>query len=201
MCDSKMNAISYEVEMKIPIPDEESIESVLLKLGAKKTNIETQTDVYFDHPCRSFEQTDEALRIRSRGKITKYEESPSIPDQKTEMTYKGPKLDSTTKTRLEISLGIADIASAKTILVQLGFRNVATIRKQRSFFLLEDTVISIDSVEHVGLFLELERVVESEEQIPSARELIFDQLEKLGLDSKDSIRESYLELFLRKEHP
>ena len=196
-----MNAISYEVEMKIPIPDEESIESVLLKLGAKKTNIETQTDVYFDHPCRSFEQTDEALRIRSRGKITKYEESPSIPDQKTEMTYKGPKLDSTTKTRLEISLGIADIASAKTILVQLGFRNVATIRKQRSFFLLEDTVISIDSVEHVGLFLELERVVESEELIPSARELIFGQLEKLGLDSKDSIRESYLELFLRKEHP
>ena len=201
MCDSKMNAISYEVEMKIPIPDEESIESVLLKLGAKKTNIETQTDVYFDHPCRSFEQTDEALRIRSRGKITKYEESPSIPDQKTEMTYKGPKLDSTTKTRLEISLGIADIASAKTILDQLGFRNVATIRKQRSFFLLEDTVISIDSVEHVGLFLELERVVESEELIPSARELIFGQLEKLGLDSKDSIRESYLELFLRKEHP
>ena len=201
MCDSKMNAISYEVEMKIPIPDEESIESVLLKLGAKKTNIETQTDVYFDHPCRSFEQTDEALRIRSRGKITKYEESPSIPDQKTEMTYKGPKLDSTTKTRLEISLGIADIASAKTILDQLGFRNVATIRKQRSFFLLEDTVISIDSVEHVGLFLELERVVESEELIPSARELIFGQLEKLGLDSKDSIRESYLEIFLRKEHP
>ena len=195
-----MNAMSYEVEVKIPIPDEKSIESVLLKLGAKKTNIETQTDVYFDHPCRSFEETDEALRIRSRGKITKFEESPSISDQKTEMTYKGPKLDSTTKTRLEISLGIADIASAKTILDQLGFRNVATIRKQRSFFLLEDTVISIDSVEHVGLFLELERVVESEELIHSARELIFGQLEKLGLDSKDSIRESYLELFLRKEH-
>ena len=136
-----MNAMSYEVEVKIPIPDEKSIESVLLKLGAKKTNIETQTDVYFDHPCRSFEETDEALRIRSRGKITKFEESPSISDQKTEMTYKGPKLDSTTKTRLEISLGIADIASAKTILDQLGFRNVATIRKQRSFFLLEDTIL------------------------------------------------------------
>ncbi|MHA1905969.1 MAG: class IV adenylate cyclase [Candidatus Thorarchaeota archaeon] len=195
-----MNTSSYEVEVKLPIFNQESIESALLELGSKKTNTEIQTDVYFNHPSRSFEHTDEALRIRSRSEITELEESSSIPSQKTEMTYKGPKIDTTTKTRLELSLGISDVAIAETILEQLGFQNVATLKKRRSFYLLGDTVVSIDDVEHVGLFIELERVVESEDLIPSAREVIFEQIEKLGLNPKDSIRESYLELYLRKEH-
>ncbi|MHA2425218.1 MAG: class IV adenylate cyclase [Candidatus Thorarchaeota archaeon] len=195
-----MNASSYEVEVKIPISDKATIESILLSLGAKKTNTEIQTDVYFNHPSRSFEYTDEALRIRSRESTDDSEQNASIPTQKREMTYKGPKVDTTTKTRLELSLGISDEGDAEAILEQLGFRKVASVKKHRSFFLLNDTVISIDDVEHVGLFLELELVVESEEMIASAREVIFKQIEKLGLKSKDSIRESYLELLLRKEY-
>ena len=89
---------------------------------------------------------------------------------------------------------------ADAILEQLGFQNVATVRKHRSFFLLEDTVISIDDVENVGLFLEFERVVESEDMIASAREVIFKQIERLNLNPNDSIRDSYLELYLRKEY-
>ncbi len=195
-----MTVTDYEVEVKLPIKTEEAIIEALHKLGAVKTNTETQIDVYFDHPCRSFQETDEALRIRSREVVIKHEDHPSIPPQKTEMTYKGPKIDKSTKTRLEISLVIDNISSAKTILEELGFRNVATVEKMRSFFTYEDIVLSIDSVVQVGLFLELEKVVDSEDQIPAVKEEIFTIIEKLGLNPKDSIRESYLELFLRKQH-
>jgi len=196
-----MNALKFEVEVKISISNAEAIESALLALGAKETNVEIQTDIYFDHPCRSFAETDEAVRIRSIGDIRELRESINIPPHKTEMTYKGPKIDSTTKTRLELSLGIDDIETAKTMLVELGFRRVASIRKHRSFFLLQDTTISIDEVEDIGTFLEFERVVASEEMIPPARDLIFSQLQELGIGQNELIRDSYLELYLRKMHP
>ncbi|MDF1538264.1 MAG: class IV adenylate cyclase [Candidatus Thorarchaeota archaeon] len=195
-----MNSEKYEVEVKIAVHDPLIIETSLIKLGAKKTKIESQTDAYFNHPSRDFEVTDEALRIRLIEGIPLEADSASAPVQETEVTYKGPKIDSTTKTRLELSLGIDDIDTATAILEQLGFRSVAKIRKRRSFFLFDDTVISIDDVEHVGTFLELERVVDSMELIPSARALIFSQLEKLGIMQSESIRNSYLELFLRKLH-
>ncbi len=195
-----MNSQSYEVEVKIAVQDSLTIEASLIKLGAKKTKTESQVDVYFSHPCRDFAKTDEAVRIRHIEGVPLEVGSASTPVQKTEVTYKGPKIDTTTKTRLELSLGIDDITTATAILEQLGFRSVAHIRKRRSFFLLDETVISIDDVEHVGMFLELERVVDSMELVSPARDFIFSQLKKLGIEQSESIRESYLEIYLRKMH-
>lgn len=195
-----MNTQSYEVEVKIPIQDTSVIETSLINLGASKYKIEFQTDIYLNHPCKSFEDTDEALRIRECKNIPLIQDSAPISQPEREITYKGPKIDTSTKTRLELSLEIKDINTALSIFENLGFRNVATIRKRRSYFLLDATVLSIDEVEHVGTFLELERVVYSQDEIDSARSLIFSQLESLNLKQEQTIRDSYLEIYMRKMH-
>ncbi len=84
-----------------------------------------QTDQYFAHPCRDFAATDEALRIRTVG-------------DKSFVTYKGPKLDKTTKTRREIELPLDpadhDGSQFASLLTALGFQPVAVVRKQRRPF-------------------------------------------------------------------
>ena len=84
-----------------------------------------QSDQYFAHPARDFAQTDEALRIRTVGDTSF-------------VTYKGPKLDATSKTRRELELPLAasdpDGSQFAELLAALGFTPVAIVRKQRRKF-------------------------------------------------------------------
>lgn len=185
---------TYEVEIKVPVKEPSVIVNKILSTGGKELNTEVQTDIYFAHPCRSFEETDEALRVRSRGEITEGH----LTDHRSlvEMTYKGPKVDSTTKTREEYSIGLNESHSVIQILKRLGFEEVATVVKRRTFFKIDNITISLDNVGAVGTFVELEAIASGESEMTAKREIIIDLVRKLGLDPTDSVRESYLELFL-----
>ncbi len=112
----------YEIEQKFAIADRTALEERLRSLGAKELGQVEQADQYFNHPARDFAQTDEALRIRRVGRASF-------------VTYKGPKLDQTTKSRreLELPLGSDETTAAQfaEMLVALGFRPVAEVRKSR----------------------------------------------------------------------
>ncbi|MFW9892669.1 MAG: class IV adenylate cyclase [Candidatus Thorarchaeota archaeon] len=177
---------TYEVEVKIAISSYEEMEDRILKLGAEKINKETQIDSYFDHPCRTFQETDEALRVRYRQ-----------PVGTVELTYKGPRIDSTTKTRLESTVNLDNENEIVLILKGLGFKEVVKITKTRQFFSLSKTTISIDEVEDVGLFLEIEQIA-SGKDVETTKNEIFAMLDELGLDASQTIRESYLELYLNQ---
>mgnify|MGYP002514136781 CR=1 FL=1 len=82
-----------EVEVKAKIGSFEEMEKRLDEIGARKTKKEFQEDIYFNSPVVDFAQTDEALRIRT----TKENDNTNIF-----ITYKGPKIDSKSKTRKEI---------------------------------------------------------------------------------------------------
>ncbi len=84
-----------EVEVKFPVPDLAAVQSQLEGLGATPSQAVEEIDVYYRHPARDFAATDEALRIRRVGPANR-------------ITYKGPKVDPTTKTRQEIELGPPD---------------------------------------------------------------------------------------------
>ena len=60
--------------------------------------------------------------------------------------------------------------------------------------------ICIDRVEDLGVFVEFEVDVGSNEQVTPAREQIFKVAQELGLNPEDSIRESYLELLLAADN-
>ncbi|OLS31199.1 MAG: hypothetical protein ThorAB25_04600 [Candidatus Thorarchaeota archaeon AB_25] len=185
---------SFEVEIKVPIESSEEMKQKLLDFGASQLNSEVQVDMYFDHPCRSFQETDEAVRVRTRKPLDEAELE--LSHAPIELTYKGPKIDLKTKTRLEYSVNINDATAITAILEHLGFKSVATVSKKRTFFNLREITISIDDVEHVGLFLEMESIAHEKSEIESAKRIIFDLLDELGIDQEQSVRASYLELYL-----
>jgi adenylate cyclase class 2 len=188
---------TFEVEVKIPVDAPSQLIARLDALGAKWTNQETQVDTYFQHPVRSFEETDEALRLRKR---TSKPSSPTLEDESmsltSELTYKGPKIDSTTKTRVEYSTGISNPSHALSIFLSLGFTEVATVTKERMFCEIDGVTVSIDDVAGLGVFTELEIVVDGADMVEAARSRILALVEKVELDMSTSIRESYLELLL-----
>ncbi len=138
-----------------------------------------QVDQYFNHPCRDFAETDEALRLRK--------------DTKGRITYKGPKIDRFTKTREEIEMDIDDMDKMALILLRLGFRQVAKVSKKRKEYLLDGVTVSLDSVDGLGDFVELEVQGEDAEEGRSRIERLRDELGLVG-----SERRSYLEMILMR---
>ena len=188
---------TYEVEVKIPIDDEDRFIQELKRAKAKKMRSEKESDMYFDHPCRSFSTTDEAVRLRRvyyDDTITS--DSTSVP---AELTYKGPKVDKKTKTRLEYTSAVSDADAIVSFLQQTGFKYVGNITKHRIFYELDDIIISIDDVVDVGLFVEFELIAHSDEEMVRARERILALITNLGLDPEKTVRESYLELYFQEK--
>jgi adenylate cyclase class 2 len=166
-----------EIEIKTRSADNGRVERVLLQKGAVLLGEHDQVDEYFNHPCRDFAETDEALRLRR--------------DAGGRITYKGPKIDQLTKTREEIELDIEEVDKMAIVLVRLGFRPVAKVNKKRKEYLLDGVTISLDSVQGLGDFVEIEVQGEDAELGRSRIEKMRDDL---GLEGSE--RRSYLELLL-----
>lgn len=174
-----------EVEVKVRV-DHSEIRPVLSEMGASKVGVEEQSDVYFAAPYRNFARTDEALRIRSLG-------------GQAVLTYKGPKLDKVSKTRVEIETPVDGTAAAK-IFHALGFLEAGAVRKKREIFRAGDITVCLDTIEGLGEFLEVEIDVGNEKYLESSRAQLFKFLSQFGLSEKDSIRTSYLEMLLEKSN-
>ena len=159
-------------------------------LGAEPSAPQEQTDLYFNHPSRDFEQTDEALRLRSvaTGHI---------------VTYKGPIVDSQTKTRREIEVllegGDANDRFAE-ILKLLGFRPVRRVRKRRQAYLCTWQArrfeIALDEVAELGRFVEIETQTDEAERA-AAVEAILSFASQFQLGNPE--RRSYLCLLLEAD--
>jgi adenylate cyclase class 2 len=142
-----------------------------------------QSDTYFQHPTRDFAQTDEAVRIR-------------ITDDKNYLTYKGPKLDSTSKTREELEIEVQEPLKLSELLKKIGLIPVKAVVKSRKSYLYEDIMIFLDNVDELGFFIELELDVSDKEQVSPARNRLFSFLKQLEIPAQNFERRSYLELLL-----
>ncbi len=181
--------MSYEVELKFLVPDLPAFSKKLIDLAVSISPAHEEIDLYFAHPARDFAQTDEALRLRRKGDANC-------------ITYKGPKIDATTKTRREIELplgpGAESLASWTALLKAVGFRPVAEVRKSRRKAAVpwqgRQVEASLDDVGGVGTFVEFELVVE-ESAVEAARACIQSLAQSFGLTHGE--RRSYLELLLK----
>lgn len=167
--------------MKIPV-DCSRFEYLLEQISYKKPRIGKQVieeDHYFAHPCRDFSITDEALRIRySEDSIT--------------LTYKGPRIEAGDpfKIREEIEVKI-DGNDIKSLLESLGFKEVAVIRKRRTYIEVEDFLVTFDEVEDLGCFVEIESTGHADPAFLA--DLMFEGRNYTPL------KDSYLELYLKKK--
>jgi adenylate cyclase class 2 len=181
----------FEVEQKFSVVDPAALEMRLRQLGAEFHSAVVQVDRYFAHAARDFAQTDEALRIRQVG-------------QRNFITYKGPKLDSTTKTRreIELPLGVGEGAAEQwgELLKALGFSPVAIVRKTRRPAVIEfadwNFEAAFDEVDGLGNFIELEVAADSQ-KLDAARDALAQLAARLELSQSE--RRSYLELLLERQ--
>jgi adenylate cyclase class 2 len=164
-----------EVEVKARA-NEQTIHKILA-LGAVFLAEENHIDIYFNSPLRDFKKTDEALRIR-------------IKEEGSRLTYKGPKLDSETKSRQELTVEIDSPERMEDVLRALGFVPSAEVRKRRTKYVLGDVTFALDDVQGLGLFLEVEARGEADWEGQKIR--VVSLLSQLGLG--ESLRKSYLEL-------
>ena len=181
--------MKYEVEQKFPVNDLRALTDRLDMLGATIGKPQEEVDLYFSHPDRDFAKTDEALRIRRKG-------ASSL------ITYKGPKIDKTTKTRHEIELPLpSENGTAESwidLLEVLGFKQVGEVRKSRRKVGIlwggHWVEGALDEVEGLGTFAELELIAD-ENQLAQAKSCIVSLAKALELSRSE--RRSYLELLLK----
>ena len=158
--------MQYEVELKFPLTSPTELLAKLTSLGATASSPIEQIDRYFNHPSRDFRQTDEGFRIRSVGNANC-------------VTYKGPRIDSTTKMRREVEVAFADGPMAASQMLDvwqlLGFRFVREVRKTRTPLSLDWHQclyeLALDEVPPLGMFLEIELLTDEAGQ-DSAREAL-----------------------------
>jgi len=182
----------WEVEQKFAVSNPTALLIQLRQLGCAVAEAapNLQVDRYFAHPCRDFAATDEALRLRTDAGGTR-------------ITYKGPKIDSTTKTRREIELPLGgttdEIAAWPELLGALGFRLVAAVEKRRRTAACQwsgrEFEISLDDVINVGEYVEIELTAD-DAGLETSRQSLLDFANFLGLSASE--RRSYLELLLAR---
>ncbi len=179
---------TLEVEQKFAAADLKRVEQQVAADGAAFAPAVTQVDRYYAHPVRDFAHTDEALRIRRVAEANF-------------VTYKGPKLDSRTKTaprdRAALPPGEEGFAQFASMLESLGFRPVAEVRKQCRIARLDwegfTLEVALDDVQDVGRFVELETAADAADA-EAAKAALASLAQRLGLEANE--RRSYLELLL-----
>jgi len=180
-----------EVELKIKIKASQIkvLRKNLLALGAVFQEKIRESDTYFTAPHRDFVQTKECLRIRER-------------DNYLELTYKGPTTKLMDKKRQfwksEINIPIhCPKNEVELLLKSLNFREVSKVVKEREKFLFGQHNITLDNIETLGWFLEIESTIANPNERKRALNENISLLKELGLDPKDIINEPYRDIVLQ----
>ena len=172
-----------EVELKVKIPSLDPVRDRLLQKGAHPKGKVHEHDIYYNAPHRDFGQTDEAVRVR-------------YTDDHAVVTYKGPKIKKYgLKAREELNFAVECGATFETMLDRLGFKKTLEVNKWRETFTLGTASVSLDMVDGLGTYAEIEVMTENETDNPAA------QIEKIAKEIGvvgEPILESYLELLLAK---
>lgn len=185
-----------EVELKAKLDSLESLKLSLEILGFCKYEEKEEIDLYFNGNNRDFHKTDEALRLRScekrvdKDSITK---DFIVPNKECFLTYKGPKLDTISQSRLECEVAISDIETMRNILVALGYMQVLQIKKERCYYQKDNITACLDHVDGLGYFIELEKLVSHDSLRNQAINELYDIINSLKIPSSALTTKSYLE--------
>jgi adenylate cyclase, class 2 len=173
-----------EVELKVKIPSLDPVRERLVHKKAQSRGKVHEHDIYYNAPHRDFGLTDEAVRVR-------------YTDNHAVVTYKGPKIKRFgLKAREELNFAVESGQNFETMLDRLGFTRTREVNKWRETYTLGTASVSLDSVDGLGTFAEIEVIVENEADNPTI--LIENLAREIGVVG-EPILASYLELLLAKK--
>jgi len=166
--------MALEREIKLRFDSAEEARERILALGATPLlGRRLQEDCLFDTDDERLRRQRSTLRVRSEG-------------GKALLTFKGPAIPAAIKIREEYETVVADAATLRTILEELGLHVWFRYEKYREEFTSDDVVIAIDETP-VGVYVEIE----------GSEEAIHRFAEALGKSTADYITDSYRFLYLQ----
>ncbi len=173
-----------EVELKVKVPSLDPVREQLVRKRAQFLKKVHEHDIFYNAPHRDFGITDEAVRVRYTG-------------DHAVVTYKGPKLKTFgLKAREELNIAVESGETFETMLDRLGFKRTLEVNKWRETYELGTASVSLDTVDGLGTFAEIEVIVQNEADNPTA---MIEQIAKeIGVEG-EPILASYLELLLAKK--
>ena len=172
-----------EVELKVKVPLLEPVRKQLLGKGAVCSGRLHEHDIYYNAPHRDFGVTDEAVRVR-------YTNDHAV------VTYKGAKIKKFgLKAREELNTAVESGEVFETMLDRLGFTKTTEVNKWRENYRYSEAAISLDEVDELGTFVEIEILAEDEN---SNAAVVIERIAKEIGVSGEPILASYLELLLSK---
>lgn len=176
--------MSKEIELKYELEDVNAYVERLYQLGVSLSSPVTQCDTIFFRAKKSFQDLrdgEPVIRIRQENSNTK-------------TTIK--KYISGVSEREEVECGIADAEAFKDYLALMDYFPVVTVNKTRQKGTFCGATITIDYVEGLGEYTEIE-IVTHDESSP-ALEIIKRVAENLGLDEKHIVSTPYDEMLFSK---
>ena len=172
-----------EIELKVRVPGLDPVREKLRKMNALFRGRAQEHDVYYNAPHRDFSKTDEALRVR-------YVNNSAV------VTYKGKKIENYgLKAREEFNTAVENGEVFEQILARLGFTRTANVSKWRETYTLGSATVSLDDVESLGTFVEIEVISNG------GKENALFEIERLKKElgiTGEAILDSYLELLLSR---
>lgn len=172
--------MAVEIEAKIKVADLGVVRQRLQEVGAERVGEVMETNTFFDTEDRSLLAADRGLRLRQKRDL------PSGAE-KFFLTYKGPRRHGQLKSREEIEVMVADGARSAALLEALGYLRVLTFQKRRETWKLDECLIELDDLPHLGVFVEVEGP--SEEQVIGV-------LDQLRLGDRPMVKASYIAMLM-----
>jgi len=136
-----------EIEVKFSLKNIEQVISFLNKSAGEKVERVVQIDTYFTPTHKNFLEPDypfQWLRVRESGKDITLNYKHFYPENEKDVDYCD---------EFETIVGSPII---KKILERLDFRKLVEVKKERTIWKYKDVEISIDKIEELGAFIELE---------------------------------------------
>jgi adenylate cyclase class 2 len=172
-----------EVELKVKIPSLDPVREKLRRKKAEYSGKVHEHDIYYNAPHRDFGVTDEAVRVR-------------YTDDHAVVTYKGPKIKKFgLKAREELNFAVESGETFEKMLDRLGFTKTLEVNKWRETYKTGTASVSLDTVDGLGTFAEIEVITENETDNPT--EHIEKIAQEIGVEG-EPILDSYLEMLLAK---
>lgn len=178
-----------EIELKLPLRNVEAVEALLNK-NATFQYKSFQYDMYYNAPHRNFladvDNVNEWFRIR-------------VMEDKAQVNYKDwQPHDSKIKTHCkEYEANIDSYDQLSKILTALNFVKLIDVKKTRRAWKYMDTEVSLDSVEDLGEYIEIE-YKGSASDVLKVREHLFTVLDTLGAQTGKLDTSGYPYLMLKK---
>lgn len=172
-----MEYMKLEVEIRARVDGFEKIKETLKKIGADFSGTETQIDRIFG----ASKFLDSNRMIVEGGLSARIRET----NNKKTLEFKEILRE---RGGIELSSELTNTGMAEKMLKKLDFEEAFTIKKTRENYSHKDFTISLDKVEKLGNFIEIEKIVHSEDGADEARKECLALLNVLAPEAKIETR-------------